>query len=285
MRPASWKTVETVPLLHSLYRYYRRLPDSVRSPIRVFATPLWSSVVKLVLLQSQERVVSGPFRGLALNLAPVSRRHLLSYVLGTTELELQPVLERIIARRYRSILNVGAADGYYAVGLASRSPTTQVTAYEAKEELHPALARIARLNGVEEQIAVHGICDAQLLSGKLGRESTLILMDIEGAERAILDPATLPGLRWTDILVETHDVYAPGCTDILIKRFSATHDIERFTARPRVLSDFPPNFLSFIPKFFPNLALDLMDERRAGTQEWLFMIARDHGEPRQAIVG
>lgn len=276
MRPATWRLIETTPLLQRIYRAYSHLPAPLRSPLRVFASPLWSGAANLVLLRANERVVSGPFQGLALELAPVSRRHLLSYVLGTTELELRAVMERIVTRNYATILNIGAADGYYAVGLARRSPRSRIVAFEAKADLHPALQRVARRNGVAERIAVHGLCSAEALREQLETASgpVLALVDIEGAERELLAPAQVPELRGVDLLVETHDVYAPGCTEALVARFSPTHTIERYRARPRVLADFPDGFLPLLPRLLPKLAVDLMDERRAGTQEWLYMTAR-----------
>jgi hypothetical protein len=36
------------------------------------------------------------------------------------------------------------------------------------------------------------------------------------------------------------------------------------------VADFPENFLPLLPKLFPRLAVDLMDERRMGIQQWLF---------------
>lgn len=279
MRPAAWKYVEATPVLERLYRTYRLLPAPVRAPLRGLATPVWTAVTRLVLRRSRERVIAGPFRGMALKLAPVSRRHLLSYVLGSAELELRGIIERIIAQRYASIVNVGAADGYYAVGLALRSPTSHVVAFEAQACLHPALTTVAHANGVAERISFRGLCDAPALTRALAEAEgrTLVFMDIEGAEATVLDPTATPHLARADILVETHDIYAPGCTDTLITRFAATHAIERYAPRPRVLADFPAGFLPAIPRLMPGIAVDLMDERRGGAQEWLFMVARHEG--------
>ena len=276
MRSAVWKSIEATPRLERLYRAYRRLPDPVRAVLRGLAAPLRSSAASMVLARSRETAVAGPFKGMALELSPVSRRHLLSYVLGTAELELRGVVDRAAARRYGTILNVGAADGYYAVGLAMRSPASRIEAFEAKEELHAALHRVARRNGVADRIAVHGSCSAALLQARLAAAigRTFVLMDIEGAEHDLLDPARTPLLEGADILVETHDLYAPNCTDDLVARFSATHDIERYATRPRVPADFPPDFFPLLPRLLPATALDLMDERRAGPQEWLHMVAR-----------
>ena len=74
MRQAAWRYIEATPALERMYRACRRLPAPVRAPLRALGTPLWTVVARLVLSRSRERVVAGPFRGMALELAPVSRR-------------------------------------------------------------------------------------------------------------------------------------------------------------------------------------------------------------------
>jgi hypothetical protein len=211
-----------------------------------------------------------------IELSPLSSRHLLGYILGSQELELREVINDIIARGYRTILNVGAADGYYAVGLALRSPDAHVEAFEALSELHPLIARTAAANGVADRVAVSGTCTAALLRERLtaveGR--TLILMDIEGGEIELLDPREVPQLARADILVETHDAFVADATETLSRRFHDTHEIACYVARPRVLGDFPPGFLPGLRRWLPGLAVELMNERRTGLQRWLMLTAK-----------
>jgi hypothetical protein len=212
-----------------------------------------------------------------LELSPLSRRHHMGYILGSQELELREPIEQIIAKRHSKILNVGAADGYYAVGLAMRSPRSRVMAFEALPELHPVITRTARVNNVVDRVVVFGACGVAELRHHLNDPSdrALILMDIEGAEAELLDPAAVPQLANCDILVETHDAFVPGCTDTLIERFRATHGIVRYTARPRALSDYPSDFLPLLRRCFPRFAVELMHERRTGAQQWLYLVAGD----------
>ncbi|HZT86895.1 MAG TPA: hypothetical protein VFA12_02930 [Stellaceae bacterium] len=276
MRHATWLKMETSPFWHGLYCNYRRLPDSVRAPVRTLLQPRWYIANYAIRKASRRRVLAGPFRGMTLNLSPLSQRYMVGYILGTMELELHGVLDRIIARGYRSIVNVGAADGFYAVGLALRMPTARVEAFEMQSALHPVIMQTARTNGVADRITIRGLCGPSELREAL-RETPaprLVLMDAEGAERDLLDPERVPELAGADVLAESHDVFVPGITETLIQRFQASHDIERYSSRPRVLSDFPENFLPALPRLCPGLALDLMDERRAGVQQWLYLGAK-----------
>ena len=170
-------------------------------------------------------------------------------------------------------MNVGAADGYYAVGLALRLPEARVVAFEALQEMHAPIEAAAHTNGVQRRIALRGRCELDQLRAELTNAAppTLIFMDIEGGEVALLDPAAAPELRQVDILVETHDMYVEGCTTELTARFRATHDIEQYTTRARTLSDFPARFIRWLTRLAPRLAVELMNERRPAPQHWLYM--------------
>jgi hypothetical protein len=244
--------------------------------LRALFMPRWQLAAFLVRHVSRHQAVAGPFRGMRLELSPLSSRHLLGYILGSQELELRPAIDAIVERGYRTILNVGAADGYYAVGLARRSPHARVEAFEALSELHPVIARTAAANGVADRVAIRGACTASQLRARLDAAEgpTLVLMDIEGGEVDLLDPNTVPELAGADILVETHDAFVADATATLLRRFHETHGITCYTARPRVLNDFPPDFLPRLRRWFPSLAVELMNERRTGRQRWLLLTAK-----------
>lgn len=275
MRHATWLKIESSPLWYAAYRRYRLLPDGIRRPLRALAMPRWQFAALLVRQAARHRIVAGPFRGMRIMLSPLSSRHLLGYILGSQELELREAIDTVVARRYDTILNVGAADGYYAVGLAMRSPDAHVEAFEALPELHPLIARTAAANGVEDRLSIGGACTPELLRARLAATEgrPLIFMDIEGGEVELLDPRAVPELAGADILVETHDSFVADATATLMDRFRDTHDIACYAARPRVLGDFPPDFLPGLRQWFPGLAVELMNERRTGQQRWLMLTA------------
>jgi hypothetical protein len=109
-------------------------------------------------------------------------------------------------------------------------------------------------------------------------------MDIEGAEVELLDPEATPALAKADILVETHDAFVADATTTLMGRFRETHDIACYTARPRSLSDFPPDFLPRLRRRFPDLAVELMNERRTGLQRWLMLTAKSPAPKSSAMT-
>ena len=276
MRHATWLKIESSPFWYGAYRRYRLLPDGVRRPLRALMMPRWQLAAFVVRRAARQRAIAGPFRGMRIELSPLSSRHLLGYILGSQELELREAIEQIVARGYPTILNIGAADGYYAVGLAVRLRQARVEAYEALPELHPLIARTAVVNGVGKRVAIGGACTASLLRSRLQavESPALVLMDIEGGEIELLDPAKVPELVGADILVETHDAFVAEATETLMGRFNATHEIACYAARRRVLADFPAGFLPRLKRWFPGLAVELMNERRTGLQRWLLMTAK-----------
>ena len=74
-----------------------------------------------VNLACNGRVASGPFAGMRHGDIAVGSV-LTVKLLGTYEKELWPIIDQIIATAYPLIIDIGAAEGYYAVGLAMRIP-------------------------------------------------------------------------------------------------------------------------------------------------------------------
>lgn len=148
-------------------------------------------------------------------------------LLGTYELELHPVVEALRPQAsYQHIVNIGAGEGYYAVGLARQLPQSRLTAYEADPESRAILNRMAQLNEVASRITIREFCTPSLLQEALqGLEHTLVVCDVEGGEQELLDPASIPELSQADILVELHDFLIAGISDVIRQRFATTHRI------------------------------------------------------------
>ena len=66
------------------------------------------------------------------------------YQVGSFELELHPAVERIVAERPATVVNVGSAEGYYAVGLAMRLAGARVVGFELDPALRAAAAAARR---------------------------------------------------------------------------------------------------------------------------------------------
>lgn len=218
------------------------------------------------------RTASGPFAGMR-----QPRRHFRPNLIGSYERELHDWVERLIGQRFAHIVNVGGGSGYYAVGLALRSPESKITVFELHPRARAVIAALAVRNGVAERLSLLGACAAESLREALGSGfSTLTVMDVEGFEKELLDPSIIPALTRTTMLVETHDLLVEGCADTIRRRFSATHRISECPAIPRSFADYPPALLPTLRLFFPGAARESISEFRGGPQLWLLLDPLDH---------
>lgn len=214
-----------------------------------------------------DEVIDGPFRGMKYPPLEQWASCRFEKIIGTYEHELHPLIGRLAAtKRYKSLVNIGAAEGFYSVGLARLFPAARMISFEAKEP-HVAFCKtLAQLNGVEDRVDFRGFCTAEALAGLELQGPVLVVMDIDTGERPVLDPAKVPWLTGVDILVELHDCLEAGLTELIRGRFKNTHRIEQITnagleyARYPVLRDL----------LFPEIEA-LVGEDRRGLQDWLFM--------------
>jgi hypothetical protein len=173
-------------------------------------------------------VVAGPFAGLRYPWWACGCVLTGPKILGCYEAELQTVVEEVVRRGYRTIVNIGSAEGYYTIGLARRLPGTTVHAFETSPVIRRLCADLCRMNGVEGNVRLHAGCTPEALR-LLGLEGALVLCDIEGGELGLIDPALVSQLSRCDLLVELHDGANQSITPTLTERLAPTHEL-RFIA-------------------------------------------------------
>ena len=168
-------------------------------------------------------VFAGPFAGMTY--LDAAEGALLPRLIGCYEAELHPAIGQLQHEGYQDIIDIGCAEGYYAVGLARMLPDCRIFAHDISEAAQTACRALAQTNGVADRIRVGGVFDGHSLTQHQGRK-TLVICDIEGAEDELLDPAKYPAWADVDLIVEVHECYRSGLIDRLNARFGATHDIE-----------------------------------------------------------
>jgi hypothetical protein len=224
----------------------------------------------LALRRTAGRVHSGPFAGMRYVDLSVGSCFI-PKLLGTYERELAPKIEWICEKQPGLVVDLGAAEGYYAIGLALRIPQARVVAFELDETGQTALWAMAELNGIADRLSVRGRCEPQDLSAALaGESSPVVICDVEGDEKALLDPERVTALRDAIVLVETHEFLRRGVTDELCRRFAPSHAIERIWQEPRIPAEFPWRTLG--TRLLPVRYLDwAVSEWRPEPMSWLWM--------------
>lgn len=211
-------------------------------------------------------VACGPFKGMKYLLESCGSA-LIPKLLGTYEKELHPVIGNLLARAPQLVIDIGAAEGYYAIGIALQCPQARVVTFDTFGFARYLQRRMARLNSVTDRLDIRGRCDVEELERTLsGGDKALVICDCEGFERTLLDPSAVPSLKQVTILVETHDMLAPGVTDELTARFKPTHAITTIDAEPRVIGDFP-----IASDLEDSRKVRFMDEYRPPGMKWLYM--------------
>jgi hypothetical protein len=192
-------------------------------------------------------------------------------LIGTWELELEEQITNLINKKPSNIYCIGAAEGYYAVGLATKLPSCNVYAFEIQETYRNFLTNLSFSNNCKN-IEVHGECTSEVLHQFISTDnsSSLVLCDIEGGEINLLDLNKIPELKKASILVEVHEMYVTNCEKILINRFKNSHSYIIIQGRERTLQDLPKElyFLRFIST--PRKIISLMGEGRPYPMNWLY---------------
>lgn len=161
-------------------------------------------------------------------------------LLGIYERELNGCIEQACGLNFPLIVDIGAAEGYYAVGMALRNPTARVVAFETEAAGRAALQSLAQLNGVAARIDILGEGEVKNLCAALSiGERSLVICDVEGNEQTLLNLDALPALAHAHLLVEVHEFIHRGITDRILQRFGLTHDIQHIWQEPRSPRDFP----------------------------------------------
>ena len=114
-------------------------------------------------LDRPQQVAQGPFQGMQY-VALAYCSEVLPKLVGTYECELISAIEAICQAGCDRIVDIGAAEGYYAVGMALRNPAAGIVGFEMNASARYYLRRLAQRNGVSDRISIRGECSMESLS-------------------------------------------------------------------------------------------------------------------------
>jgi hypothetical protein len=224
-------------------------------------------LIPFVYYHTKGQVQTGPFAGMTI--VPNfmwGDADVCGKLLGVYEDELHANIERAIELDPDLVINVGSAEGYYAVGMARRCSQARVISADLESAAQQISVLNAGVNGVTNLVP-HGGVDPVMLSQLLVEgQRPLIISDCEGYENVLLDPATVPDLDRCMILVETHDCLDAGITDRIAQRFSGTHHITRIEQQGK-----DPYRFEFLRTVSDCDKWCLVHEGRPETGYWLWM--------------
>lgn len=233
---------------------------------------LWSqlelrALANIVSERGEYIIQSGPFKDMKFSRNVKPERNLPKLV-GSYELELHETIESLIKQNFKCILNIGAAEGYYAVGLALRIPNCEVIAFEMDKQQAEICLETAIVNAVNNRVKILGKCSENLLR-EYCLDDALVIIDCEGAEIDILSKKNVLFMKKTWLLIELHDAIRPGISRTILERFQESHSIQFIQAAPRDANLYAKaQYLTNREKFL------LTHENRLGVQEWAVIIPK-----------
>ena len=199
-----------------------------------------------ILYQSFDGTVRyGPLKGLKLDSNPRwSNRDYASMLLGLYEKE---ILDSIITvpTTHRTFIDLGAADGYYSIGVLINDLFDFSYCYEITEIGQKQVHLNANLNKVSDKVKVFGIAEKNfysiLLDEGVDLSKCVLLCDIEGGEFDLFSEKTFDAFKGSVIFIEIHEWHENGLAGFekLKQCAKSNFEITEFTTGTRDLSIFP----------------------------------------------
>jgi hypothetical protein len=169
-------------------------------------------------------VKNGPFKGIVYPSLASAGSMLCPKLLGTYELELAAIFRADYLRQFNLIVDVGCAEGYYAVGCAVAAPASRVIAYDTSEQARRLCEQMAEANQVSERIQIKSECTSSDFANLDGCRA-LVIVDCEGYEAELFQEETVTNLRACDLIIEIHPQFGVDAKAIE-KLFIGTHATE-----------------------------------------------------------
>ncbi len=219
-------------------------------------------------------VAGGPFRGMRYPSAQSYGSALLPKLLGSYESELHPALEGLLENGYSAIIDIGCAEGYYAVGLGLRCAHADIYAFDINPHARKLCDDVAKFNGLDGRVHIGGFCDqVALKSIPLGRKG-LIISDCEGYEGVLFTSEIAEHLAMHDLIVETHDFIDIDISSRLREVFAKTHQVRAIKSTDDIEKAHTYRYVQ-LDKYDTKTRRLILSERRPAIMEWLVLTSRE----------
>lgn len=238
--------------------------------------------VSLEIYDMFEGIVNyGPLKGLKMSRSPYwGLSDLGSILLGTYESEiLDYIFNNFTISGRRTFIDIGAADGYYAIGLLKSGRVDRSICFEIEEKGRKKIIENHSLNGENGEILVFGDCldgfESKILESGVDLNDSIVLVDIEGLEFSLLNEERILFLKNSIVLVEVHN-----WTENFMEKYekflrdaSVFFDIEMIQRRDREINSIPE-----LRSFTDDNRLLALSEHRPCLMRFLVLIPKNISE-------
>ena len=223
---------------------------------------------------SEKKVLNGPLKGILYPDFFSAGSTLYPKLLGSYECELHKVISSTIKENYTQIIDIGCAEGYYAIGLALACKTAVVHAFDINEKAIKYCSEMAELNNVSDRVFTHSKCDSDTLSSFNFSNKTFILSDCESFEKQLFTKENIHYFKNVDLLIEVHDFIDNSISGTLLQLFRNSHYVKILSS----IDDFQKPFIVNYTEL-NNLSYDIkyqvLAEKRPCIMQWFFFKAAE----------
>lgn len=186
---------------------------------------------KLISTEIDEKIPDlvvrhGPFQGMQYPEKCSVGSALFPKLLGSYEAELHHIVDACINKAYANVIDIGCAEGYYAVGMAIKIPDANIYAYDINPHALNLTSTMFAINNVDQsRFFTGGACDEQTIMSLPLDKKSLIISDCEGYEKYLFTSKSVDFLSNHDLLIEVHDVFDIEISSHLSELFKNTHKL------------------------------------------------------------
>ncbi|MCZ8277271.1 MAG: hypothetical protein O9313_02925 [Acetobacteraceae bacterium] len=216
----------------------------------------------------------GPFTGLKLDReAWWGCLDLGSQCLGLYELEILSFLAQVKFGQFATFIDIGAADGYYAIGMLKTQKIRKAICFEQSELGRETIAKNWRRNDSKGILEIFAEANPETICAlpRADLSGALVMVDIEGAEFDVLVEKTLSVLKSCTIVIEIHNWIDDFSTrySAFLQEASKYFEIEIFKPIER-----PTSSIKELADFTDDNRLLLVSERRPCLMRFIKLVPR-----------
>lgn len=255
-----WKLIKPFALAGNKIAILR---DKITAPSKV------SPIIDIPIYFKSLRVLHGPFKGMKYPKTQAIGSALFPKLIGSYESEIHSNIEGLLSNNnYSEIIDVGCAEGYYAIGMAMRCPDSKIYAFDTNETARDLCWEMAVLNNVEELVLIKTTLTPELLGTFVFQKRGLIICDCEGYENYLFNDSNLSNLSNCDLIIETHDFKNIEISTYLKQLFSSTHDVQSVYSKDDIQKALNYNYPELDTYSFEDKKR-IFREWRPAIMEWL----------------
>ena len=269
------KNISPIFLLNKIYQKFCYNLPKARLARKIFNSrilqvkSLEAAIIEKIYNDSEFAILNGPFAGMKY-IAKSNGSALLPKLIGSYEEPIHAWINEIVnLSNYGAIIDVGCAEGYYAIGLAVKLSNVKIYAYDIDRVALDNAKKLASINNVSDQIVFKSnfnIGEMRNILSEHKNNRKLVFMDVEGEEINLLNPLLLPDILEFDIIVELHDCFVKGITERVSQFLGKTHILSIVYDYPGRRSVYTWNAQDFNYDEIPVL----IDELRPPLMSWMY---------------